>query len=152
MLVLASELLVHGNMTKEEMAEIISRITYKPGWRIKFVLGSNDKVRPYIQLSVGIESDATLDPTRKTENRTPWKSGKRYLSAHMCRQEIVGAVMGMITDAELHEVREWFRYKGASIFNPHLDPDVLAEVARYNSSFNVRENAMSMENPDGRSE
>ena len=62
----------------------------------------------------------------------------------MCRQEIVAAVYGAIEKAELHEIREFFRYKGASIFNPHLDPDVLAEVAKKKSSFNVRENAMSM--------
>ena len=74
-----------------------------------------------------------------------WKSGKRYLSIYMCRQEIVGAVFGLIKDAEMHEIREWFRYKGASIFNPHLDPDVLAEVAKKKASFNVRENAMTME-------
>ncbi len=47
----------------------------------------------------------------------------------------------------MHEVREWFRYRGASIFNPHLDPDVLADVAKKKASFCVRENAMSMEEP-----
>jgi hypothetical protein len=63
----------------------------------------------------------------------------------MCRQEVIAAVYGAIEKAELHEVREFFRYKGASIFNPHLDPDVLAEVARKRSSFNLMENAMSMD-------
>jgi hypothetical protein len=130
-----------GTLTREGMAEIIGNITYKPGWEI--LLGQSDG-RPYVQLAVSEESDLTLDPTGKTTERTPWKSAKRYLSEHMCRQEVVGAVMGLITDAELHEVREWFRYKGASIFNPHLDPDVLAEVARKKASFNIRTNAMSM--------
>jgi hypothetical protein len=116
-----------------------SAITYKPGWVI--ILGY-DGNRPYLQAEVGAESDLTLDPTGKSSGRTPWKSGKRYLSYHMCRQEVVGAVFGLIKDAEEHEMREWFRYKGRSIFNPHIDPDVLVEVASRAASFNVRENAM----------
>ncbi|WP_062120293.1 hypothetical protein [Aureimonas sp. AU40] len=128
-------------MTIDEIREIVSAITYKPGWTLSVGLDGN---RPFIQASVSIESDLTADPTRKTTERTPWKSGKRYLSTFMCRQEIVGAVFGMIKDAEEHEVREWFRYRNASIFNPHLDPDVLVTIARKAASFNVRDNAMSM--------
>lgn len=133
-------------MTPLEMRRIISAITYKPGWCVAL---RSDRVtgRWYIQAEVGEQSDLTLDPTGRSSARTPWKSGKRYLSPHMCRQEIVGAVFGLIQDAEMHEVREWFRYRGASIYNPHLDPDVLVEVARKKASFNIRENAMSMEEP-----
>lgn len=125
-----------------DAAPIVRSITYKPGWTITL---RAEPGRMYVQLSVDERSDLTLDPTGKTEVRTPWKSAKRYLSPHMCKQEVVGAVFGLIKDAEMHEVHEWFRYKGASIFNPHLDPDVLAEVARKRSSFVFRENAMSME-------
>lgn len=128
-------------MSPQEIANIIGSITYKPGWR--FLIGQ-DGERQFIQAAVSEESDLTLDPTRRTATRTPWKSGKRYLSPHMCRQEIVGTVLGLIKDAETHEIHEWFRYRGAAIYNPHLDPDVLVEVARRKSSFNVRENAMSM--------
>lgn len=129
-------------MTEEEVRSIVERITYKPGWTLNV---GRDGERLYVQASVSEESDLTLDPTRRTTNRTPWKSGKRYLSPFMCRQEIVGTVLGLIQDAELHELREWFRYRGAAIYNPHLDPDVLADVARKASSFCFRENAMSME-------
>jgi hypothetical protein len=128
-----------------EIQEIISKITYKPGWSIILNVGCHaDAYRPSIQLEVSTVSDLTMDPTGRTSERTPWKSGKRFLSPFMCRQEVVGAVLGLIKDAEMHEVHEWFRYRGASIFNPHLDPDVLVEVARKAASFNVRENAMSM--------
>lgn len=132
-------------LTSREMGRILEAITYKPGWSISLYVeadGPKGWGRPYIQITVDATSDATLDPTGRTSERTPWKSGKRYLSPHMCRQEIVGVVFDLIKAAELHEVHEWFRYKGASIYNPHLDPDVLAEVARKRSSFNVRENAM----------
>jgi len=130
-------------MTDHEIADLISQITYKPGWT--WIVGYDGRL--FVQASVSTDSDLTMDPTGKSAERTPWKSGKRYLSPHMCRQEIIGAVFGLIQDAEMHEVREWFRYRGASIFNPHLDPDVLVEVARRKASFNCRVNAMSMVEP-----
>jgi hypothetical protein len=120
------------------MLTIVQAITYKPGWYVELHV-TRDARPPYIQISVANAICAS------TGVPAPWKSGKRYLSQHMCRQEIVGAVFALIKDAEMHEVHEWFRYRDASIFNPHLDPDVLAEVARKASSFNVRQNAMSME-------
>ncbi len=126
-------------MTDQEIAEIVYSCTYKPNWWISVIW--DDAGRPYLQLAVQDSLDS------RTGQPTSWKSGKRYLSPHMCRQEIVGAVFGLIKDAEEHETREWFRYKGASIFNPHLDPDVLVGVARKASSFNVRDNAMSMKEP-----
>ncbi|MCG7507086.1 hypothetical protein [Mesorhizobium retamae] len=129
-------------MTHEEMAEILEAITYKPGWHI---LVGFQHDQPYVQLHVTEESDATLDSCSRDGKRTPWRGSKRFLSTHMCRQEIVGAVFGLIQDAESHEMREWFRYRGASIYNPHLDPDALVPVARRKSSFVLRENAMTME-------
>lgn len=128
-------------MGEAEFREIVDAITYKPGW--SFLLG-RDGERWFLQASVSTESDLTMDPTRRTADRTPWKSGKRYLSPFMCRQEVVGVVFSVIQDAEMHEAREWFRYRGASIFNPHLDPDVLAQVARRRASFCVRADAMGM--------
>jgi hypothetical protein len=130
-------------LTLEEIGSIVGSITYKPGWTVLFEGGE----RPFVQVSVSAESDASLDSAKRDGTRTPWKSGKRYLSWHMCRQEIVGVVFDLIKAAELHEAHEWFRYRGASIYNPHLDPDVLADVARRASSFVVRDNAMSMVEP-----
>lgn len=125
-----------------KVREIVAAISYKPGWTAA-VVATNDNW--FVQLSVSEESDASLDSVSRDGTRTPWKSGKRQLSKHMCRQEIVGVVFDLIKAAEIHEVHEWFRYRGASIYNPHLDPDVLVSIARKASSFVTRENAMSME-------
>jgi len=129
-------------MTYEDILEIVSQITYKPGWSL---LVGRDGDRPFLQVAVDATSDASLDSHSRDGSRVPWKSGKRHLSLHMCRQEVVGAAFALLKDAELHETHEWFRYRGASIFNPHLDPDVLVKVARKASSYVTRENAMSME-------
>jgi hypothetical protein len=133
---------------KEEMREIVEAISYKPGWTIVFADPGKGK-RPYVQLEVDEASDASLDAHKRDGIRTPWRSGKRYLSQYMCNQEIVGAVFGAIHDAEMHELREWFRFRGASIYNPHLNPEVLVPVARKASSFVTRVNAMSVEEPEG---
>lgn len=135
-------------MTNEEMFEIVSAITYKPGWHIGFYAVAGDPNElPYVQLTVDETSDASLDSCSRDGKRTPWSSGRRYLTRAMCRQEIVGTVFGLIDGAEKHEMREWFRYRGASIYNPHLDPDALVAVAKRAVSFNLRENAMTMEEP-----
>lgn len=130
-------------MQYHEMTELVQNCSYKPGWIIQL---KNDG-RPYLQLEVNELAEASIDSHKRDGTRVPWKSGKRYLSLHMCRQEVVGAVFALIKDAEMHEIHEWFRYRDVSIYNPHLDPDVLSIIARRKSSYNVRENAMTMDEP-----
>lgn len=126
-------------MTNDEIKAIVDQITYKPGWSIILAHDQLDPAgRSYIQIAA-----ATPDSTNPS-NIVPWKSAKHYLSPFMCRQEIVGTVYHAVERAELHEMNEFFRYKGASIYNPHLDPDALAELARHRSAFNMRDNPMSM--------
>jgi len=101
-------------ITNEELQTIVGNISYKPGWQILLKM---DETRPYIQIQAETADSITLE-------RAMWRSAKHYLSYHMCRQEVVSSVFHAIERAELHEMREFFRYKGASIYNPHLDPDV----------------------------
>ncbi|QIG67193.1 hypothetical protein [Rhizobium phage RHEph15] len=140
-------------LTIGQIEELVEACSYKPGWSVNLHRGEATNTgsefeynRPYIQVCVSCEAEASMESAGPNKGRRfAWNGSKVYLSRHMCRQEIVSAVYGAIERAELHEIREWFRYRGASIFNPHLDPDVLAEVARKKSSFNVRANAMSMD-------
>jgi len=122
-----------------EFAKILGQITYKPGWY--FRNGIEDG-RMWVQVGVTEEAEISFDPIAGT--RVPWRGAKHYLSPHMCRQEIVSTILHAIERAEMHEVHEWFRYKGRSIYNPHLDPDALVEVAKFARNFNTRDNAMTM--------
>lgn len=141
-------------LTFNEVVDIINNCSYKDNWKIvvrrdhspSLSIGpSNSEVdriyndRLYLQLEVTNSIDTT------TKLPCNWRGGKRYLSLHMCNQEVVGIVFGMIKDAEMHELHEWFRYKGSSIYNPHLDPDALAILASKKSSFITRVNAMTMD-------
>lgn len=124
-------------VTEAQVRTIVNACSYKPDWEI-LVRGNLEDGSMYIQLAVKGTCSVTKQPA-------DWKSGKRYLSRFMCSQEIVGVVFSLIKAAEEHEMLEWFRYKGASIFNPHLNPDVLATVARHRENFVTRPNNESME-------
>ncbi len=127
-------------MELHEISALVAACSYKPGWSILFAI---DGDRPYIQVAVDETAEAARSPFGGEV--AAWKGGKRYLSLHMCRQEVVSAVFAAIKDAEMHEIHEWFKYKGRSIYNPHTDPDALAELVRYRKNLNFRVNAMTME-------
>ena len=135
---------IRGHDIWDSFQTIIDDVSYKPGWSIRTGI-EDDGAHPrmWMQVCVSTEAEISFDVIEK--RRIPWRGAKHYLSMHMCRNEIVSMAYHAIERAELHEVKEWFRYKGRSIFNPHLDPDVLADVASRKSSFNVRANAMTME-------
>lgn len=120
-----------------QLSGLVSACTYKPGWRLNFNASHGNRPA-YIQWEVDGLDSSTGKPTQ-------WKSGKRHLSPHMCKQEVVAAVFSLALQAEEHECREWFRYRGSCIYNPHLCPDALAELASKKSSFNIRQNAMHPE-------
>lgn len=131
-----------GEYPFDVFQKLIDAIAYKPGWYIRT---GTDRDRMWLQVGVTEEAEISFD--RQAGKKVPWRGAKHYLSEHMCRNEVVSMCYYAFERAELHEVKEWFRYKGRSIFNPHLDPDVLVAVASKASSYNVRENAMTMEEP-----
>ncbi len=127
-------------MNAQEARALVAQVTYKDGWNIMFVPPKSPDLLGYIQVEVTNSIDA------HTKEPTSWKSGKRYLSNHCCMQEVIGTCLSVIKDAEEHEMREFFRFKGRAIYCPHLNPDVLVEVAAKKESYNTRTtNAMNPE-------
>lgn len=100
-------------MHDNEIKTIVDQITYKPGWSI---ILDHDQLDPDSRLYIQITA-ATPDSTNPS-SIVPWKSAKHYLSPFMCRQEIVGTVYHAIERAELHEMNEFFRYKGPRSITP----------------------------------
>lgn len=120
----------------EMVREVVEQIEYKPGWKV--ILNHWQRGgRPYLQLEClnGICS-VSKEPS-------PWKGRKQYLSRFMCKQEIVGICFALVKDAEEHEMREWFKYKGAAIYSPHLDPDKLVEFVSGPSNTCTRPDQMT---------
>lgn len=123
----------------EQVEKIVAAITYKEGWRVEFHADYSPAAFSlgYIQ----IECITSVDS--QTGKPTSWVSGKRHISEWACSQEIVGSVFSLIKEAEMHEVHEMFRYKGACIYNPHLCPDALSDLAKRASSFVTRPDSMT---------
>ncbi len=58
-----------------------------------------------------------------------WTGRKWYISAHSTVGEIVQTALKAVLTAIEHEAREQFKYKGVAIFQPHINPDALVEIA-----------------------
>lgn len=104
---------------KEDMEEIVGKIRYKPGWELRL---REEPGRFYLQWHFS-------NPDAKNPMLvTPVFGRKWFLSTWMTESEIVQtALMGALA-AEEHECREFFRYEGKRVFNPHIDVRSLMEV------------------------
>jgi len=118
----------------EMVIETAKQIKYKPGYQ--FLLGEADG-RYYLQLE-NCQGVCSVSYTHKA-----WRGRKQSLSEYMCKQEIVGICFALVKDAEEHEMREWFKYKGVAIYSPHLDPDKLVEFVSDPSNTCTRPDQMT---------
>jgi hypothetical protein len=126
--------------TRQDFELLVSQISYKCGWHFHV---KQDGRGVYLQISVDSTADIAIDPFTGTV--VPWSGAKHYMSEHMCDSEVVGTVFDAIRRAEEHEMREWFRFKKRSIFNPHMSVHVLHGIAGKLANLDLRKNAMSME-------
>lgn len=117
-------------MIDAEMREILADVTYtdRAGVEWQILFRTEDDGTPYLQLHF-----------EDLRDRDFVQVGRKWrLSRWMTRSEVVWTAFAAIHLAEEHELRENFRYRGAKIGGPHLDVDVLAEVARIRGNIDVR--------------
>lgn len=62
-----------------------------------------------------------------------------FISPHMTDSEIVRTAFKCIITSMEHRAREWFTYRGRSIFGPHFDVEALYRVCEQKESFDHRE-------------
>ncbi len=103
-----------------EFTAILSQCKYKH-WEFEVhEIGSSGET--WLQLSwVGPDTD--------TDEYAELKSRKWKLSPFMTKSEVVQTAFKAVMTAEEHETREAFKYRGRSVFGPHLDVDTLWEVS-----------------------
>lgn len=65
-----------------------------------------------------------------TDEPAPWSGRKWFLSPHMTASEIVQTALKAVLTAMEHEIRENFKYRGVTVFDPHLDVDALVEFRK----------------------
>jgi hypothetical protein len=68
------------------------------------------------------------------------KCRKWFISQHACLNEVVTTAHKAVEAAEKHEMNENFKYYGYAIFNPHLHPDLIADMMEKlgSDAFNTR--------------
>lgn len=107
-------------LSLEQIKELVANCAFED-WDINVRM---DGDRPYLQIHVKNGKDAA------TGSVLEWTGRKWLLSYHMVPNEVVTTAFKAVMTAMEHEVRENFRFKGASIFNPHIDPEMMAEIVR----------------------
>lgn len=106
-------------MKYKELKEIISKINYKD-WEFKT---ENRKDCFLLQILFWAYDSDHPNQDKELQHCRKW-----FISRHACKAEVVRTAYKAVLAAEEHEVQENFRYQGARIHNPHLDPDALVRV------------------------
>ena len=116
--------------TVAEIKAIVAECSYLD-WDIRLRM---DGDRPYVQVfGFGLDPHSGKDES--------WSGRKWMLSSHMCDNEIVRTCHKAIETAVLHEMNEHFKFKDFPIANPHLNFDILVDLAREGHDlFQVRKN------------
>lgn len=107
---------------RQALLDVLGSIEYKPGFRLRT---GRERGRSFLQVKAWV---ADADGPHDDDLERQFRGGKVWLSDHMVDGEIVQAAFGAFRAFEEHECREWFRYRGARVFGPHIDPDAPAEV------------------------
>lgn len=115
-------LLEMSNLHQRVAALIRYDIRYREGCRVLVRRDEGIPGRVYVQ----VEADR---PDAITGEMGVGRGGKIYLSPHMVNGEIVRKIFQALLSYEEHECREFFRYRGAQVFGPHIDVEALVEAA-----------------------
>lgn len=99
----------------DQICDVVDQIKYK-NWEIGVNRYGSDST-PYLQIR--FHADGEVQKCRK------WQ-----LSFWMTATEIVRTAWKAILAAEEHEAAEKFLYKGAAVYNPHVDLDAMVEFAK----------------------
>jgi hypothetical protein len=106
----------------ERVKDIVSEISYKDNFEILVRLDPESS-RTYLQVQCWRPCSVTLEMGYG-------RGGKVFLSPYMVDGEIVRKAFQAILAYEEHEVREFFKYKNAQVFGPHIHIDALVEAAQ----------------------
>lgn len=104
-----------------EVRELLDKVAYKAHWVLR-VDTDHDSGRTYLQWQ--FYGACSVTGASQWHNCRKW-----YLSPHMTDGEIVQTAFAAALQAEEHECREFFKYDGHVIMNPHLSLEALTSRA-----------------------
>ena len=121
------------------LSDILGNIVLPYGWTGK--VGINELADGRHQYYLQIEDkNGVCNVTGKPD---PWRGRKWALSQFMTDGEIVNTIWKAAMTAAEHELREGFKYKGVTIYDPHYDPDALVDFMKTKGSRKWRDDGMT---------
>ncbi len=103
-------------MGVHEARDILSQVAYRD-WT--FHVGDG-----YLQ----VQFSAAANPLDPASPAAVMHGRKFLLSAFMTRSELIQTALLAVLQAEEHEARERFLYRGRPVFGPHFDVEKLVEL------------------------
>lgn len=97
----------------EWMGDELSRYRYKPTWRLE-LHGAGDTAVLVVRYNA---------PDSRNPGGLIRPEGRRALKPTTDPRVFADDVLAQLDDIERHETREWLRYNGELVFDPHADPD-----------------------------
>lgn len=120
-----------GNVTfldLEDLTAIVKECTF-PDFMIE--VAKNPRGEMFLQARY-------KEPDTRT-GKIEWQYTRKWLlSPMMTKSEVVQTAFKCVLTSMEHRTREWFQYRGRSIFGPHFDVDKLLEVCESHTSYDGR--------------
>jgi len=110
---------------------VLSKVQYKD-WTFEVTMKNGQKPEEW---DMGGNDDLLLRVTFVAPDNVTGKpelqTGRKWLIEYGTHPtQIVQAAWLAVQRAEMHEIAEQFRYKGATIFNRHIDVDSLVDASK----------------------
>ncbi len=117
--------MVYVSDAQDKMWKAVENITFPLG--MKAHIGQD-----YLQIYMETRCNVT--------GRMVRANGRKYrISDHATNGEITQTFLLACLQFSEHEIREQFKYRGQSIYDPHYDPERLVELRRRAESIQERE-------------
>lgn len=114
-------------ITHQEAQHLLNDVEYLPGWKIFWESIDGDRY-------------SSLQWVFRAEDNTRQYCRKWLIDLHEATpSDIVQTALRAALDAQEHEVRETFRFKGKRIYGPHFNPDALVELAKYKKNLVLKD-------------
>jgi hypothetical protein len=105
----------------QRCCDLLAKVRYKE--RYKLYIGFEE---PRIYIQIG-----NFRPDAVTGDWDWGRSGRFYLDPDLSDRDIVGRAFRLFLDYEQHECKEFFRFDGLALFNPHITLEALCEAAKH---------------------
>lgn len=102
----------------EAMRAVVEEVNF-PGY--EFFVG--ESMHGFLYLQAEYDESDTLTGVVERQHTRRWA-----LSPEMSKSEIVATAFKCILTSMEHKTREWFTYRGRSIYHPHYDVDSLHSI------------------------